>query len=154
MNSGKLVFAQVMSHLPLTTFRGCVARYNGEHKVKHFTCLDQFLCLAFAHLPSSTTWAFAARCRAIRWQMPMQLETGASMPTSCNMFGRSIGLRSARHPEKAAEHHRFALRNATNIKSHYVRENGSKSTVGTHATGHKFTGLNQPVVSVRLTLGH
>lgn len=50
MNTGKLVFAQVMSHLPLTTFRRCVARYNGEHKVKHFTCLDQFLCLAFAQL--------------------------------------------------------------------------------------------------------
>ncbi len=50
MNTGKLVFAQVMSHLPLTTFRRCVARYHGEHKVKHFTCLDQFLCMAFAHL--------------------------------------------------------------------------------------------------------
>ena len=50
MNTGKLVFAQVMSHLPLATFRRCVARYNGEHKVKHFTCLDQFLCMAFAQL--------------------------------------------------------------------------------------------------------
>jgi hypothetical protein len=50
MNTGKLVFAQVMSHLPLTTFRRCVARYNGEHKVKHFTCLDQFLGMAFAQL--------------------------------------------------------------------------------------------------------
>ena len=50
MNTGKLVFAQVMSHLPLTTFRRCVARYDGERKVKHFTCLDQFLCMAFAQL--------------------------------------------------------------------------------------------------------
>ena len=50
MNTGKLVFAQVMSHLPLTTFRRCVARYDGEHKVKHFSCLDQFLCMAFAQL--------------------------------------------------------------------------------------------------------
>ncbi len=50
MNTGKLVFAQVMSHLPLTTFRRCVARYEGEHKVKHFSCLDQFLCMAFAQL--------------------------------------------------------------------------------------------------------
>ena len=50
MNMGKLVFAQVMSHLPLTTFRRCVARYDGEHKVKHFSCLDQFLCMAFAQL--------------------------------------------------------------------------------------------------------
>lgn len=50
MNTGKLVFAQVMAHLPLTTFRRCVARYGGEHKVKHFTCLDQYLCMAFAQL--------------------------------------------------------------------------------------------------------
>ena len=50
MNTGKLVFAQVMSYLPLTTFRRCVARYGGEHKVKHFSCLDQFLCMAFAQL--------------------------------------------------------------------------------------------------------
>jgi hypothetical protein len=39
MNQGKLVFAQIMEHLPLTTFRRCVARYDGEHKVKHFSCL-------------------------------------------------------------------------------------------------------------------
>lgn len=50
MNTGKLVFAQVMSHLPLTTFRRCVARYHGEHKVKHFSSLDQYLCMAFAQL--------------------------------------------------------------------------------------------------------
>jgi hypothetical protein len=50
MNQGKLVFAQVMEHLPLTTFRRCVARYQGERKVKSFSCLDQFLCMAFAQL--------------------------------------------------------------------------------------------------------
>jgi hypothetical protein len=36
--------------LPLTTFRRCVARYGGEHKVKTFSCLDQYLCMAFAQL--------------------------------------------------------------------------------------------------------
>ena len=41
MYVGKLIFAQVMEHLPLHTFRRCVARYNGEHKVKQFSCLDQ-----------------------------------------------------------------------------------------------------------------
>ena len=50
MNVGKLVFAQIMQHLPLTTFRRCVARYGGEHKVKTFSCLDQYLCMAFAQL--------------------------------------------------------------------------------------------------------
>ena len=50
MNQGKLVFAQLMEHFPLTTFRRCVTRYQGEHKVKTFSCLDQFLCMAFAQL--------------------------------------------------------------------------------------------------------
>ncbi len=50
MHSGKLIFAQLTSHLPLSTFRRCVAEYDGEHKVKRFSCLEQFLCLAFAQL--------------------------------------------------------------------------------------------------------
>src|SRR5437870_2095146 len=50
MNPGKLVFAQITQHLPLTTFRRCVARYGGGHKVKSFSCLDHYLCMAFAQL--------------------------------------------------------------------------------------------------------
>ena len=50
MNHGRLVFAQLMEHLPLTTFRRCVSRYQGERKVHSFSCLDQFLCMAFAQL--------------------------------------------------------------------------------------------------------
>ena len=50
MNQGKLVFAQLMQHIPLTTFRRCVARYRGERKVQSFSCLDQFLSMAFAQL--------------------------------------------------------------------------------------------------------
>jgi hypothetical protein len=50
VNTGKLVFAQLTAHLPLTTFRRCVARYEGEHKVKSFTCLEQFLVMVFAQL--------------------------------------------------------------------------------------------------------
>jgi len=50
MNQSKLVFAQLMRHLPLTPFRRCVARYRGEFKVQSFSCLDQFLCMTFAQL--------------------------------------------------------------------------------------------------------
>jgi hypothetical protein len=50
MYAGKLVFAQVMEHLPLHTLRRIVTRYAGERKVKSFSCLDQFLCMAFAQL--------------------------------------------------------------------------------------------------------
>jgi hypothetical protein len=50
MHQGKPVLAQLMAHLPLSTFRRCVARYDGEHKVKSFSCLDQFYAMAFAQL--------------------------------------------------------------------------------------------------------
>jgi len=50
MHTGKLVFAQMMDFLPLQQFRRCVARYRGTYKVKSFSCLDQFLCMAFAQL--------------------------------------------------------------------------------------------------------
>ena len=50
MHAGKLVFAQLTSYLPLKTFRRCGAAYAGGHKTKRFSCLEQFLCLAFAQL--------------------------------------------------------------------------------------------------------
>jgi hypothetical protein len=50
MFTGRTVFAQLIDLLPLHEFRKCVARYRGEHKVLSFSCLDQFLSLAFAQL--------------------------------------------------------------------------------------------------------
>ena len=50
MHSGKLVFAQLMAHLPLHTFRQCVAKYPSHYPPLTFSHLDQFLCLAFAQL--------------------------------------------------------------------------------------------------------
>jgi hypothetical protein len=39
-----------MDYLPIHTFRRCVQRYRGGYKVKDFSCLDQYLCMAFAQL--------------------------------------------------------------------------------------------------------
>ena len=50
MHVGRLVFAQLMDHLPAYEFQKCVARYDGNYKFRGFSCLDQFLCLAFAQL--------------------------------------------------------------------------------------------------------
>ena len=52
MHVGRTVFSQLMDLFPLVEFRRCVARYRGNHKVQRFSCLDQFLCLAFAQLTS------------------------------------------------------------------------------------------------------
>lgn len=57
MYNGEYVFAQVTDHLPWHVFRRCAARYGGEHKVKRFSCFDQFRCLAFAQL----TWRESLR---------------------------------------------------------------------------------------------
>jgi len=50
MYTGKLIFAQVMENLPRTTFIRCVARHHSEHKVKRFSCFDQYLCMAIGQL--------------------------------------------------------------------------------------------------------
>ena len=50
MNIGRTVFSQLMEFLPLHEFQKCVQRYDGEHKIKTFTCLDQFYAMAFAQL--------------------------------------------------------------------------------------------------------
>lgn len=50
MNSGKTVFSQIMDYLPMYEFRKCVNRYNGNYHTSSFTCMDQFLCMAFAQL--------------------------------------------------------------------------------------------------------
>jgi len=50
MNTGKTILSQIMSYLPTYEFRRCVQRYRGNHKVKSFSCWDQYLCMVFAQL--------------------------------------------------------------------------------------------------------
>jgi len=50
MHVGSLVFAQLMDLLPLHAFHRSVERYEGQRYVKSFSCLDQFLVMAFAQL--------------------------------------------------------------------------------------------------------
>ena len=50
MNTGKTLFSQLMDFLPTHEFNHCVRRYRGDHRVRRFSCRDQFLCMAFAQL--------------------------------------------------------------------------------------------------------
>lgn len=50
MYTGRTVFSQIMDAFPMHAFRECVERYSGDYKVQSFSCLDQFLTLAFAQL--------------------------------------------------------------------------------------------------------
>ena len=50
MLSGRMIFSQLMEFLPRQEFRDCVKRYDGDQRLREFSCRDQFLCLAFAQL--------------------------------------------------------------------------------------------------------
>ena len=50
MNGKRTIFSQIMDYLPLNEFRKCVKRYQGNYRVRTFSCLDQFLCMGFAQL--------------------------------------------------------------------------------------------------------
>jgi hypothetical protein len=50
MNSGRTIFSQLTDFLPMPQFRRCVERYRGDHRIRSFSCFDQWLCMAFAQL--------------------------------------------------------------------------------------------------------
>jgi len=62
MYAGKLVFAQVTDLVHPEQFRRCVRRYHGEHKVKTFSCWNQFLCMAFGQLTFRESLRDVATC--------------------------------------------------------------------------------------------
>ena len=55
MYQGRIVFSQIMDHLPGRHFKACVNRYHGDHRIRTFTCLDQFYCMSFAQLSPGLT---------------------------------------------------------------------------------------------------
>lgn len=50
MYQGQVVFSQLMEFIPRREFRECVQRYQGERRVRQFSCRDQFLSMVFAQL--------------------------------------------------------------------------------------------------------
>lgn len=50
MNTGKYVFAQVVSFISINDFNKCVKRYDGNYKIQHFTCWNQLMCMVFGQI--------------------------------------------------------------------------------------------------------
>ncbi len=70
MYCGRFVFSQLMEFFPLPAFRRCVQRYRGQHKVQRFSCLDQFLCMAFAQLTGRESLRDIETCLRAPWPGP------------------------------------------------------------------------------------
>ena len=62
MHSGKYVFAQVMEFLSVNDFNKCVKKYNGSHKVHHFTCWHQLLCMVFGQIANRESLSDLVLC--------------------------------------------------------------------------------------------
>jgi hypothetical protein len=52
MHAGRMIFSQLLDFLPKKQFDKCVRRYRGNHRIKTFSCFDQYLCMAFAQITS------------------------------------------------------------------------------------------------------
>jgi len=50
MNQGQTVLSQIVSYLSKYEFNKCVLRYDGDHRVRSFTCWEQYLVMSFAQL--------------------------------------------------------------------------------------------------------
>ena len=87
MYTGKLVFAQVMDHLPMHTFRRAVSRYGGNRYVKSFPCHSQFLCMAFAQLTYRESLRDIEVC--LRAQRQKLYHLGIRSPVSRNTLANA-----------------------------------------------------------------
>lgn len=62
MNSGRTVFAQLLELLPRRAFDTAIERYGGGKKLRHFSCMDQLLCMIFAQLTGRSSLRETVSC--------------------------------------------------------------------------------------------
>lgn len=62
MNIGKYIFAQVSSFIDPNDFLTCVKKYDGDYKIKHFSCWNQLMCLLFGQLSNRESLSDLITC--------------------------------------------------------------------------------------------
>lgn len=62
MNSGKYVFAQLLQFVNRYEFEKCVKRHNGNYRVRHLNCWNQFVQLFFGQLTSRNSLRDICTC--------------------------------------------------------------------------------------------
>ena len=66
MYEGQTVFSQVIQVVHRQEFQRCMARYRGNHKVRKFSCREQFLAMSFAQLTYRESLRDIEACLASR----------------------------------------------------------------------------------------
>lgn len=83
-----------MEFLPLHVFRQCVDRYDGNYKVKQFTCLDQYYSMAFAQITYRESLRDIEAC--LRAQHGKLYHMGIRGPVSRNTLANANKVRDWR----------------------------------------------------------
>ena len=94
MNQGRIVFSQLMDFFPRRRFNSCVARYRGDHRIRTFTCLDQFYCMAFAQLTGRESLRDIEAC--LRAVGPKLYHAGMKTRVSRNTLAKANEVRDWR----------------------------------------------------------
>ena len=74
MSAKGVIFAQLMDLIPRHEFNACVKRYGGDRRLRHFSCRDQFLCMAFV---STFTRISKEKMHEVRVLDELPIERGA-----------------------------------------------------------------------------
>ena len=82
MNQWQYVFSQLMSLVSHRSFHTCVQRYKGDYKTKHFSCWNQFLCMAFGQLTHRESLSDTIVCLSANSQKLFHLGVGAAVSKS------------------------------------------------------------------------
>ena len=94
MNQGQTVFAQLVELLPRRAFENAVHRYDGQHRVRSFSCMDQLLCMIFAQVTGRASLRETVTClRAIG---PRRYHCGIRGPVSRSTLADANNVRDWR----------------------------------------------------------
>jgi hypothetical protein len=85
MHFGKTVFRQIMEWIHPEQFRRCVTRYNGNYKVRNFSCWEQFLAMGFAQVTYRESLADIEIC--LRSRGPQLYHLGFRSPVAHSTLG-------------------------------------------------------------------
>lgn len=88
---GQIVFSQIMDYFPRRRFNSCVSRYRGDHRIRTFSCLDQFYCMAFAQLTGRESLRDIEAC--LRAVGPKLYHAGMKARVSRNTLAKANELR-------------------------------------------------------------
>lgn len=82
-----MVFSQIMEFAPYHIFKYCVKRYDGDYKVKDFTCWRQFLCMSFGQLTHRESLSDTALC--LKLQNDKLYHLGIGIPFNKSTISRA-----------------------------------------------------------------